>query len=105
MPGYLNPVPGRGFGAGFGRGRGFRGGGRGWRHWQYAPGLPGWGRAGFGYGPLPIAPRADLSDAGAAGPAEYELEDLKRQAGYFENALEGIRKRMEQIEAAVDKQQ
>lgn len=27
MPGYMNPVPGRGFGMGLGRGRGFGGGG------------------------------------------------------------------------------
>jgi hypothetical protein len=38
MPGYANPVPGGGFGMGFGCGRGFRG--RGWRHWFYATGLP-----------------------------------------------------------------
>ena len=39
MPGYANPIPGRGFGMGFGRGRGFfggRGGGRGWRNMYYA---------------------------------------------------------------------
>ena len=36
FPGYANPITGRGFGMGFGRGigawgRGFGGGGRGWR--------------------------------------------------------------------------
>ena len=42
MPGYANPISGRGW-FGFGRGRGWfgRGGGRGWRHWYYATGLPG----------------------------------------------------------------
>jgi hypothetical protein len=39
VPGYMNPVGGRGFG---GRGRG---GGRGRRNWYYATGL----RAGYGY--------------------------------------------------------
>lgn len=36
MPGYANPIGGRGFGMGYGRGFGFgrgsRGGGFGWRH-------------------------------------------------------------------------
>jgi len=45
MPGYTNPIPGRGLGMGFGRGRGFwgggRGGGRGWRNQSYATGVPG----------------------------------------------------------------
>lgn len=50
VPGYVNAVPGRGFGMGFGRdpgarGRGF-GGRRGWRHMFYATGLPGWMRYG-----------------------------------------------------------
>jgi len=38
MPGYANPIRGRGFGMGFGGrgggwGRGVGGGGRGWRNW------------------------------------------------------------------------
>ncbi len=40
-PGYTKPGFGRGF---FGRG-----GGRGWRNWYYATGLPGWQRAGMSY--------------------------------------------------------
>lgn len=57
IPGYANPIRGRGFygygtGTGFygfgrrigfyGRGRGRRGGGRGWRNQYYAAGLPYW---------------------------------------------------------------
>jgi hypothetical protein len=42
MPGYANPAPGRGFGMV----RGLAGGGRGWRHWFHATGLPGWMRFG-----------------------------------------------------------
>jgi len=46
VPGYMNPIPGRGF---WGFGRGFFGGrGRGWRRWYYATGLPGWARFGMG---------------------------------------------------------
>jgi hypothetical protein len=66
VPGYMNPAWGRGRGRGFGffgrGGRGFgnfgrgRGGGRGWRHWYYATGFPGWMRGGFGPGPYASAP-------------------------------------------------
>jgi hypothetical protein len=57
MPGFANPIPGRGF---WGRGWwwgywgrpwgwpcGWWGRGRGWRHWYYATGLPGWARWGY----------------------------------------------------------
>jgi len=53
MPGYANPIPGRGvgwgFGRGFGRGWGFgrgfgrgRGRGRGWQRWGPYYGYPWW---------------------------------------------------------------
>jgi len=48
VPGYMNPIPGGGYG---GWGRGLWGGGgrgRGWRNWYRATGLPGWARAGMG---------------------------------------------------------
>jgi len=41
-PGWANPGPGRAF---YGRGT-WGGGGRGWRHWYYATGLPRWTRSG-----------------------------------------------------------
>ena len=41
VPGYQNPIPGRGF-----AGRGGGGGGRGWRNRYFATGVPGW--AAFG---------------------------------------------------------
>jgi len=44
VPGYANPVPGRGM-----FGRGWFGRGRGYRNWYRATGLPGWQRAGLGY--------------------------------------------------------
>ena len=95
MPGYANPVPGRGFGMGFGRGRGFRGGGggRGWRHGFYATGLPGWMRFG-GY------------DAPYGYPAPYQKPDpeLERQAlesqlQALQTELENINKRLSEIKA------
>jgi hypothetical protein len=81
-PGYANSVGGRGF---FGRGRG---GGRGWRNWFYATGLPRWARAGQGfYGP-----------AAPAVTAEEEVEDLKQQAQLLQNSLGQINERIEQLE-------
>ena len=79
VPGYMNPIGGRG-------------GGWGRRNWFYATGLTGWQRAGMGmpayataFGPAPTAPQ--------------ELDMLKSQAEYFEDALEGIRKRIEELQA------
>ena len=94
-PGYANPVPGRGFGRGAGFGRGF-GGGRGWRNRFYATGMPGWQRAGMGWGGF----------AEAAPPAptrEQELAALKSQTEYADPELESMRKRIAELEA--DKEQ
>lgn len=92
VPGYMNPIGGRGYwgwGRGGGRGRGF---GRGF----------GWARAGFGYPawgvpqypqmpyPQPVAPTIT---------AEQELAGLKQQAKYFQDALNEISERIEQLEA------
>jgi len=90
MPGYMNPGFGRGMGMGRGRGGG-RGGGRGWRNMFYATGLTGWQRAAGG---------VSSYAAPYAGPTkEQELEALKGQAEYFEDALNGIRKRTAELEA------
>jgi hypothetical protein len=97
VPGFTNPVGGRGL---RGRQRGFfgRGGGRGYRHWYYATGMPGWARVDYGYPPM--APYMPI--AGAAAPtitAEEEIEDLKHQAEYFNESLAQINKRIEQLQA------
>jgi len=92
-PGYMNAAGGRGFGV---RGRG-RGGGRGRRNQYYATGLPGWVRAGLGYGAWgsPAAP-----SAGPVTPApQQELEALKKQAADFRGALEEIQKRIGELQA------
>jgi len=57
VPGYMNPIPGRGY---WGRGRGYwgRGGGRGYRNGYYATGFSRWARVGMGYpawGAVPAA--------------------------------------------------
>jgi len=96
VPGYMNPVGGRGYWG--------RGGGRGWRHGYYATGLPGWARAPMGApawdGPVtPYAPQA-----GPATPtAEQELDGLKKQAEYFQETLGQINRRIEQLEAEANK--
>jgi hypothetical protein len=99
MPGYMNFVGGRGCWG--------RGGGRGWRHWYYATGLPGWARAPMGY-PAWCGPVGAYVPAGVPfGPtmtAEQELEALKKQAEFFQNELGRINKRIEQFEAETSKQ-
>jgi hypothetical protein len=96
VPGYMNPVGGRG---NWGWGRG---GGRGRRNWFYATGLPGWARAGYGwpawggavnpyaYGGAPFVPGLT---------AQQELDGLKGQAEYLEDSLDGIKKRIEELES------
>lgn len=73
VPGFANPV---------GRGYGFFGGGRGWRHWFYATGLPRWARAGW----VPPAPAP-----------EQEAGFLKSQADNLRKAAESIERRLEEL--------
>jgi hypothetical protein len=99
VPGYANPVPGRGFwGWGGGRGRG-----RGRRHRYYATGVPGWQRAGRGAAgsvagrgrEVPYAAAFESSTASR----EHEIQVLKRQAEDLTVTLDDIRSRIEQLEA------
>lgn len=90
VPGYMNPVPGRGgaLGAGRGFGRGLGLGVRG--------GRGGWGGAWAGAyaAPAPTYPVAP------AGPTpEQQREVLQRQVEYLEDALDGVRKRIADLEA------
>lgn len=88
-PDYVNPAPG--YGRGFGRGRGWWGGGRGWRHRYYATGLPGWARY-------------DYPPAGAYAPywqplpEEQETEMLRNQAEALKRELDAIAQRLEELE-------
>ena len=95
VPGYMNPIPGGGF---WGRGRG--GGGRGYRNWFYATGLTGWQRAAYGYpffSGMYGAPYAVPYPPVAT--SEQEVDMLKGQAEYLEDALDGVRKRLDELEA------
>ena len=92
-PGYVNSIPGRGFGFGRGRGFGFgRGLGLGFRGGRGPFGglRAGWG----GYLGAPY---------GAAPTPQQETDMLKGQAEYFEDALEGIRKRIADLESEAAK--
>jgi hypothetical protein len=86
----MHPAPGLG--------RGWGGGGRGWRHWYYATppggtvaGLPRWARYGnppfWGYTPYPQPPGA-----------EEETEFLKSQAEALKRELDAITKRLDELE-------
>jgi hypothetical protein len=90
MPGYANPIYGRGFGAGFGRGRGFRGRGFGWRNRFNATGYPGW----MNFGWYPPAPQPYQ----ASNP-EREKQALKNQFDALQSEIEIIRKRLSEIDA------
>jgi hypothetical protein len=82
MPGYANPLPGRGFGMGFG-------GGRGWRNCFNATGLPGWVRSG-GYGFGGYAVRNPLMEPNP----EIEKQALKAQVDALAAELDFIKKRL-----------
>ena len=83
-PGYGPPIPGRGFGGGWGRG---------WRQRNrfFATGLPRWAR--FGY----AAPGA-VPPAYAAPTREQKLDALKRQAEMLTSQLDAINERVTELD-------
>ncbi|MBN1946906.1 MAG: DUF5320 domain-containing protein [Bradymonadales bacterium] len=106
VPGYMNPIGGRGVGFGRGGGRGGGrgrggggGGGWGYRNWYHATGLYGWQRAGMGWpGPVGMAP-------GPYSPPfsqEQELTMLRQQAASFEQALDEMKARIQELERPMD---
>ena len=92
VPGFMNPVTGRGFG-GRGRGRGRHGR----RNMFHATGLTGWQRAAMGWpgcGPLPYDPPV-LSK-------ERQLELLNGQREHLEGVIEEVKNQIETLEANVE---
>jgi len=83
MPGYMNPMPGRGRGIGRGWGRG-----RGWRHGYHAMGAPG---APPAYGVAPYY---------APPSGEQEVQALRTQAEHLERTLDEIRRRITELQTA-----
>ena len=95
-PGFANQMGGRGFrGAGGGGGRG----GWGRRNGFYATGLPGWQRFGAGGPAYGGAAPYGAPNSGPAATKQQELDMLKGQVEYFEDALDGIKKRITELEA------
>jgi hypothetical protein len=89
-PGFMNPAGRGGF---YGRG-----GGRGWRNWFYATGLPGWVRASsglpaWGTGPYPYAPPVAPEMTGDA-----EVAALKTHAAQLEQTLHSLQQRIQKLE-------
>ena len=89
VPGYMNPIPGRGY-----WGRGFRGGV-----------VPTYGAVPYGmYG---MSGYPGYYPYGAPVPPtvtkEQELDTLKSQAEYFENTLKGIQERIEKLQTETKK--
>jgi hypothetical protein len=95
MPGFATPGYGRGF-CGWDRGRG-----GGFKNRFYATGLTGWQR-GAGNRPAwgnPFVPGMSYgTPTASAMNREQELGALKDQAGYLEEILENLRKRIEELE-------
>ncbi len=81
-PGYMNP--------GCGRGRG-----RGWRHWCYATGMPGWMRAGHG---MPAFGMCVPPTYATPPTPETEANMLKEQAEFLKQRLSEIQKRIDELE-------
>ena len=86
VPGYMNPIPGRGWGRGFGRGRGF-GGGFGWRGW-----------AGVGGFAPPAAPWAYGQPT-----AQEERTVLETQMQALQAQLDSVKQRLEEVAAEEQK--
>lgn len=83
MPGHMNRRSGGWYCRGAGRG----GRGRGFRHWFYATGIPGWFR--FGGSPYASVPSYTGDD---------EVKILKEQADYFKRALDDVSARISELQ-------
>ena len=97
VPGYANPIGGRGYGFG-------RGAGRGYRNRYYATGLTGWQRAGIGYPMWNVHFPAVPYIQPYVPTREQEVDVLKGQSKYLEDELSGIQKRLKELETDKTKQ-
>ena len=90
-PGYMNMMPGRGWGFGRGWGRG-----RGWRHGYYAMGM-------LGPGPMGM-PYANVAPSYQAPSPQQQADALKAHVEQLEQSLAQIRNRIAELEAAESKE-
>jgi len=95
VPGYMNPIYGRGMGW---RRGGF--GGRGNRNWYYATGLPFWARAGYypGYTAAPQYAAAQSPYGWPQPSKEDQLKALKSQADVMKQNLDDINATIQDLE-------
>ena len=97
VPGFVNVPGGRGF-----RGGGGGRGGRGRRNRFYATGSTGRQRTAVGmpaFGGGPVASAAQTRpEASPAASREQELDVLRLQTEHFTSVLDGIGKRIEELE-------
>jgi len=85
VPISVNPFTGQSWpGFGRGRGRGWFGGGCGWRHRYRTTSLLVWGRPGYGYAPFVPYPFVPESTG------KQEMDILKDQADFLKKKLEDI---------------
>jgi len=70
-----------------------RGGGRGWRHWYYATGLPRWARTVYGYSAFGMGYTPDFSK-------EEESAMLKEEAELLKEDLKAVQERLDALEKA-----
>ncbi len=77
--------------SGWGRSLGWfgRGGGRGWRNWYYATGLPGWQRAGRGYYPQTSQQERDV--------LEQEKNMISEEVKALEQQMKDVEKRIKEL--------
>lgn len=107
VPGFANPTGGRYFGVGRGA---FGGrGGRGYRNWYYATGLPGWYRYNVGmpaWGGLaqPYNPYINPYVGPEVAP-DQEKEVLKQQADFLKQQLDDIQTRVQELEKESEKKE
>ncbi len=104
VPGYINPIPGRGGGRGLGWSG--RGGGRGFGNMYWATGLPGWARYNMGYpawGGV-VNPNIPYPYGTQAVTPEQEAKALKNQAKSMQDNLNAMNERIHELEQlAVEK--
>jgi len=101
MPGYMNPMPGRGFRPFGGRGWFGSGRGRGFRNSYWATGLTGWQRAAMGfpgaYGfAAPVPPNEPTR--------EQELSALRSQIKFMEDSIKAAQESIQELEREKDKE-
>jgi hypothetical protein len=86
--GYCGGLAGPGAGRGRGRGAGGRSfGGRGWRHWFHATGLPGWMR-----------PRAQPPLEAGGSDATTEKQALQNRVEALQAEMDAIKQRLGDVD-------